>query len=185
VAPCAQSSSTPYSHLQFTLPLHTSRLQLRIVLDAALSRLAHEPKLDWINGAIADLTDVESSKLLALQLKANGAPAALAAASKHLSSELLADLFLAFLPKLKLGERIACFNSILGTMEVGRVLEVAETLLRISPEGEDIYMYTCIYLSLYTYIYIYIHSILGTMEVGRVLEVAETLLRISPKGEDK
>jgi len=35
--------------------------QLRIVLDAALSKLAREPKLDWINGAIADLSDAESS----------------------------------------------------------------------------------------------------------------------------
>jgi len=112
--------------------------QLRLVLDAAVSRLAADARCDWLRGAMMELSDDEVSLLLALQLKSRGAADLLASASRQLSSAQLAALFLAFLPQLDVAQRIECFNATLKTMDVAQVLQVAETLLRVSPDGAEV-----------------------------------------------
>ena len=56
--------------------------QLRLVLDAAVSRLAADARCDWLRGAMMELSDDEVSLLLALQLKSRGAADLLSSSSR-------------------------------------------------------------------------------------------------------
>jgi hypothetical protein len=98
--------------------------QLRLVLDAALGRLAGEARCGWLFDTARGLGEDEASLLLAVQLKSQGAPAMLAAAGGRLPPSELVALVLAFLPRLGTPEKAECFRAVLSTMEVPKVLEV-------------------------------------------------------------